>query len=300
MQRALHWICQQVGIAARGSLMLRHRRPPPRIAAWIVATVASLHTVANTCNDPGSSETLWLTIARTAPRQQQPSSARRQAHPARESSTHADQINEMRQRSTPSQHSPPGHNLLVHAARAQRRRAAPMLLASQRAPAALSRSRGLSAVLRRRAAAAAAAAAGAGSSCVQEVGGHEQLQRDLRLDLELGDVARRPAAAAAAGARQGRGRRGVWQLLRGALGRAARGGEGLGGPDSRVLVAQLVVEVLADLLEDGRRDLGELDLAQLGLREGTCASRGRVALSARRARAAWRRGGGLPGVHPRS
>lgn len=37
-----------------------------------------------------------------------------------------------------------------------------------------------------------------------------------------------------------------------------------------VLVAQLVVEVLADLLQDGRRYLRELDLAQLGLREVAC------------------------------
>jgi hypothetical protein len=39
---------------------------------------------------------------------------------------------------------------------------------------------------------------------------------------------------------------------------------------SRVLVPQLVVEVLADLLEDVRGDLGELHLAELRLREAAC------------------------------
>lgn len=39
---------------------------------------------------------------------------------------------------------------------------------------------------------------------------------------------------------------------------------------SRVLVSQLVVEVLDGLLQDGRRDFWELDLAQLRFREATC------------------------------
>lgn len=36
---------------------------------------------------------------------------------------------------------------------------------------------------------------------------------------------------------------------------------------SRILIFQLVIEVLADLLQDGRADLWELDLSQLSLCE---------------------------------
>lgn len=39
---------------------------------------------------------------------------------------------------------------------------------------------------------------------------------------------------------------------------------------SRVLIPQLVVKVLADLLQDGSADLWELDLTQLRLREAAC------------------------------
>lgn len=108
-------------------------------------------------------------------------------------------------------------------------------------------------------------------SHVEVVCSHQQLQRNLRSDLELRNVLAGPAARRAIAVRRS---------LRSQLATAHVGGlwnerlqcrqHSSTASDSRIGPAQLVVAVLAHALQDGRRDLREPHLPQLRLCEAPC------------------------------